>query len=120
MRKVALPERGGEALFGNHDENLRFLEDALKVRIKTHGQELIVEGDPKAQEVVIQVFEQLGTLMKDGYAVASGDVGQIEAAVGCLEALREGFRAIRDEAVRLERSGAIPPVRASQLVEQYG
>src|SRR3972149_6973323 len=33
MRRVAVPERGAEALFGNHDENLRFLEDTLKVRI---------------------------------------------------------------------------------------
>ena len=44
MRRIALPERGAEALFGTHDENLRFLEETLKVRIKSHGSELIVEG----------------------------------------------------------------------------
>ena len=74
MRRVAVPERGAEALFGTHDENLRFLEDTLKVRIKSHGSELIVEGQESGVEVVAQIFDQLGGLMKDGYAVASGDV----------------------------------------------
>jgi phosphate starvation-inducible protein PhoH and related proteins len=74
MRRVTLPERGAEALYGNHDENLRFLEDALKVRIKTNGTELMVEGPAEGEEVVAQAFEQLGSLMKDGYSVASGDV----------------------------------------------
>jgi phosphate starvation-inducible protein PhoH and related proteins len=74
MRRVTVPERGAEALFGTHDENLRFLEDTLKVRIKSHGSELIVEGQEAGVEVVAQVFDQLGGLMKDGYAVASGDV----------------------------------------------
>jgi phosphate starvation-inducible protein PhoH len=74
MRRVAVPERGAEALFGTHDENLRFLEDTLKVRIKSHGSELIVEGEAGGVETVAQIFDQLGGLMKDGYAVASGDV----------------------------------------------
>ena len=74
MKRVALPERGFEALFGNHDENLRFLEEKLKVRIKTQGSELSVEGPEDAQEIVRQIFDQLGTLMKDGYSVSPGDV----------------------------------------------
>jgi phosphate starvation-inducible protein PhoH and related proteins len=74
MRRVAVPERGAEALFGNHDENLRFLEQALKVRIKSQGSELLVEGEDKGEETVAQVVGQLADLMKDGYAVAPGDV----------------------------------------------
>ncbi len=74
MKRVALPEKGAEALFGNHDENLRFLEDKLKVRIKTQGSELSVEGPPDAQEIVRQIFDQLAALMKDGYSVSAGDV----------------------------------------------
>jgi phosphate starvation-inducible PhoH-like protein len=74
MKRVALPERGAESLFGNHDENLRFLEEKLKVRIKTQGSELTVDGPEEAQEVVRQIFEQLGALMKDGYSVSPGDV----------------------------------------------
>jgi phosphate starvation-inducible PhoH-like protein len=74
MKRVELPERGAEALFGNHDENLRFLEDSLKVRIRTQGSELSIEGPPEAQEIVRQIFDQLGALMKDGYSVSAGDV----------------------------------------------
>jgi phosphate starvation-inducible protein PhoH/intein/homing endonuclease len=74
MRRVAVPERGAEALFGNHDENLRFLEEAFKVRIKSQGAELLVEGEEKGEDTVGQVIGQLADLMKDGYAVAPGDV----------------------------------------------
>jgi phosphate starvation-inducible protein PhoH/intein/homing endonuclease len=74
MRRIAIPDRGAEALFGTHDENLRLLEDTLKVRIKTNGSELLVEGAERGVETVAQIFDQLGGLMKDGYAVASGDV----------------------------------------------
>src|SRR5947208_611460 len=74
MRRIAIPDRGAEALFGTHDENLRFLEDTLKVRIKTNGSELLVEGAEPGVGTVAQIFDQLGGLMKDGYAVASGDV----------------------------------------------
>jgi phosphate starvation-inducible PhoH-like protein len=74
MRRVTVPERGAEALFGTHDENLRFLEEQLKVRIKSAGAELLVEGEAEGEEKAAQVFGQLGDLMKDGYSVAAGDV----------------------------------------------
>jgi phosphate starvation-inducible PhoH-like protein len=74
MRRVTLPERGAEALYGTHDENLRFLEDTLKVRIKNSGSELLVEGDRQGEETVAQIVGQLGALMKDGYSVGTGDV----------------------------------------------
>jgi phosphate starvation-inducible PhoH-like protein len=74
MKRVGVPERGAELLFGTHDENLRFLEQTLKVRIKSDGGELVVEGTPDGEDKVAQVFGQLGDLMKEGYAVASGDV----------------------------------------------
>jgi phosphate starvation-inducible PhoH-like protein len=72
---VAVPERGAEALYGTHDENLRFLESALKLRIKNHANELLVEGDEAGEAVAVQIFEQLAALMKEGYSVGAGDVG---------------------------------------------
>ena len=72
--RVSVPERGLETLFGTHDENLRFLEDTFKVRIKSQGNELLIEGDERGQALAGQVFEQLSQLMKDGYAVGSADV----------------------------------------------
>ena len=74
MTRVSVPERGLETLFGNQDENLRFLEDTFKVRIKNQGSDLLIEGDEPGAALAGQVFEQLSGLMKDGYAVASADV----------------------------------------------
>jgi phosphate starvation-inducible protein PhoH/intein/homing endonuclease len=74
MKRVALPEAAAETLFGNRDENLRFLEDNLKVRIKNDGSTLVVDGNEEGQEVVAQVFDQLGSMIKDGYAASPGDV----------------------------------------------
>jgi phosphate starvation-inducible PhoH-like protein len=74
MRRVTVPERGVEALFGTHDENLRFLESSLGVRIRSQGPELFVEGGERGEEVVAEVFDQLSGLMKDGYSVSAGDV----------------------------------------------
>ena len=71
---MAVPERGVETLFGNHDENLRFLETTFQVRIKSQGSELLVEGDEQGAARVGQIFEQLAGLMKDGYSMSSGDV----------------------------------------------
>jgi phosphate starvation-inducible PhoH-like protein len=74
MTRVSVPDKGQETLFGNADENLRFLEDTFKVRIKSQGSELLIEGDERGAELAGQVFEQLSGLMKDGYSVASADV----------------------------------------------
>jgi phosphate starvation-inducible PhoH-like protein len=74
LKRVALPETAAETLFGNRDENLRFLEDNLKVRIKNDGTNLVVEGNGEGEEVVVQLFDQLGSMIKDGYAASPGDV----------------------------------------------
>jgi flagellar protein FliS len=44
-------------------------------------------------------------------------VEKVEDAMRILNALREGLRAIRAEAVQLERKGEIPPLEATLVVE---
>ena len=46
MKKIAVPEEGLASLFGTYDENLKQLESAFGVRIRTQCNELTVEGDP--------------------------------------------------------------------------
>ena len=48
MKKIAVPEEGLATLFGAYDENLKHLESLFEVRIRTQGNELIVEGDRPA------------------------------------------------------------------------
>ncbi len=91
MTRVSLPERGMETLFGTHDENLRLLQDTFKVRVKSQGNELLIEGDEPGVVLAGRVFEQLGQMMLDGFAVASTDV---RLAVQLLS--RDGKAQVRD------------------------
>jgi phosphate starvation-inducible PhoH-like protein len=74
MRKIALPEQGAETLFGTYDENLKHLEALFNVRIRTSGQELVVEGDSTDVGRAERVLDQLSSLMRGGYKLAKGDV----------------------------------------------
>ena len=51
------------------------------------------------------------------HSIASKDPVKLEASLGVMRTLREGFVAIREEAVGLERSGAVPPAGAQVMVE---
>jgi phosphate starvation-inducible PhoH-like protein len=74
MRKIALPDQGAETLFGTYDENLKHLESLFNVRIRTSGQELVVEGESGDVVRAERVLDQLSTLMRGGYRLAKGDV----------------------------------------------
>jgi phosphate starvation-inducible PhoH-like protein len=73
MMRISLPGRTDE-LFGVKDENLRSLEEILKVRIKNDGSDLIIEGAEAGERQTVSVLNQLTTMMANGYALAGGDV----------------------------------------------
>jgi phosphate starvation-inducible protein PhoH and related proteins len=73
-RRIAIPDEGIEALFGRHDENLRYLESLGDVRLATHGQDLLISGAPDAVERVALVVGRLVALQRDGYRISNGDV----------------------------------------------
>jgi phosphate starvation-inducible PhoH-like protein len=74
MRRIAMPDEGIETLFGSRDENLRGLESALRVRLKTSGHDVVVEGGVEDVSRAERALEQLGGLLRDGYRFAPGDV----------------------------------------------
>jgi phosphate starvation-inducible PhoH-like protein len=74
MKKIALPQEGIETLYGAHDANLKHIESLLDVEIRTHGDELIVEGTKADEQRVEQIFEQLKGLLEQGHLFANGDV----------------------------------------------
>jgi phosphate starvation-inducible PhoH-like protein len=74
MRRIAMPDEGIETLFGSFDENLRHLESALGVTLKTRGHDVVIEGDPDSLTRAERVFQQLGDLLRGGYRFARGDV----------------------------------------------
>jgi phosphate starvation-inducible protein PhoH and related proteins len=74
MKKIAVHEEGLETLFGSYDENLKELESLFGVRIRTQGNELTVEGDPKGEGKAERTLSQLSTLVREGYRLSNGDV----------------------------------------------
>lgn len=93
MRKVAVPEAGMSTLFGAYDDNLRQLETLLNVRIRTQGQQLLVEGDATSTAKVARLIEQLGALISEGHAISDRDVktaSQLVAEDGAVD-LRDHF-----------------------------
>ncbi|MQA29833.1 MAG: AAA family ATPase [Luteitalea sp.] len=73
-KRITVPEDGIETLFGSYDENLKHLESLFNVRIRTQGQELLVDGDSPGPENVDRVVGQLASLMRDGYKLSNADV----------------------------------------------
>ena len=74
MTRITLPEEGIETLFGSYDENLKYLESLLGVKLRTQGHDLIVEGVPAGVSKVERLFSQLAALSQGGYRISNGDV----------------------------------------------
>jgi phosphate starvation-inducible protein PhoH and related proteins len=66
MKKIELPPRGLETLFGVHDQNIKYLESLLSVRINARGQDLSVDGDPRDVEAVERILEEFADLFLEG------------------------------------------------------
>jgi phosphate starvation-inducible PhoH-like protein len=69
-----MPDEGIETLFGSFDENLRSLESALDVTLRTSGHDIVIEGGAEEVARAERTLEQLGGLLREGYRFARGDV----------------------------------------------
>jgi len=74
VRRISVPEEGAATLFGSYDENLKHLESLFRVRIRTQGHDLIVDGDEPGPDRVDRVVGQLSMLLRDGYKLSNADV----------------------------------------------
>lgn len=66
MKKIELPPRGLETLFGVHDQNIKYLESLLSVRIDARGQDVSINGEPADVETVQHILEDFSELFKEG------------------------------------------------------
>jgi phosphate starvation-inducible protein PhoH and related proteins len=82
--KITLPERGLEALFGPHDQNIKYLESLLSVRVGGRGAELIVEGDEADVAIVERILKDYGRLFNEGRTPSASE-------------LRDAFKQIADD-----------------------
>ena len=72
--ELTLDEQGTHTLFGNHDENLRMIEDAFDVRISARGSEIKVQGDSANVAPVEKLLHQMQKLIESGYPLKKSDV----------------------------------------------
>jgi phosphate starvation-inducible PhoH-like protein len=77
MVRLTLSESNVEQLFGTRDENLRYLEERLGVRVNARGAELSVSGDEESERIVARLLESFDRLVSSG-----GEVGKDEYRTG--------------------------------------
>jgi phosphate starvation-inducible PhoH-like protein len=82
--KITLPERGLEVLFGPYDQNIKYLESLLSVRVGGRGGELTIEGDEADVAVVERILKDYSQLFSEGRVPADAD-------------LRSAFKQIADD-----------------------
>jgi phosphate starvation-inducible PhoH-like protein len=63
-----------ESLVGPLDENLKTIEATFSVRLRTSGNDVLVDGDPDDVAKAERVLAQLTSMMRDGHAISSADV----------------------------------------------
>jgi phosphate starvation-inducible PhoH-like protein len=72
--KITIPERGLEALCGPYDQNIKYLESLLGVRVGGRGDELTVEGDEADVAVVERILKDYSQLFAEGRQPADGEL----------------------------------------------
>ncbi len=74
MKVSVQTSRGIESLFGTRDENIRLLEDGLKVKTRLLDDSLEIEGDAenasRAQSILLDYFN----LIREGHQFSNGDL----------------------------------------------
>ncbi|MBC7798646.1 MAG: PhoH family protein [Pyrinomonadaceae bacterium] len=66
MKKIELPPRGIETLFGVHDQNIKFLESLLDVQIDARGNELTINGEESNIQTVELILRDFAELFAEG------------------------------------------------------
>src|SRR6185436_13517947 len=71
---LTLDEQQSHTLFGNHDENLRTIEDMFGVKISSRGNEIFVAGTSENTALVQKLLGELQQLIEQGYPLKKSDV----------------------------------------------
>jgi len=77
LKKIVLPHKGMEILFGLHDQNLRYLESLLNVQVDARGQTLTIEGEEQDVQAVERIFDDFAALLRDGHHPSEKEVKHV-------------------------------------------
>ena len=72
--ELTLDEQGLHTLFGNHDENLRMIEDMFGVRISSRGNQITVQGASDTAGPVEKLLDEMQQLIAQGYPLKKSDI----------------------------------------------
>jgi phosphate starvation-inducible PhoH-like protein len=74
LRKMLLPERGVEGLFGPYDENIKTLEQLLGVRVTVRGSDIMIEGGEEDVAAVEKIVEDYNELIAQGRKISNAEL----------------------------------------------
>jgi phosphate starvation-inducible protein PhoH and related proteins len=74
LKKVTIPEEGIRALFGPYDENIKYLESLVDVRVNLRGSELTIEGDERDVELVEKILADYAALFDEGRRMSNDEL----------------------------------------------
>src|SRR5271165_7571437 len=74
MKSNVQISRGIESLFGTRDENIRLIEDGLKVRTRLLNDSLEIEGEDMAVARASSILNDYAALVKEGHVFHNGDL----------------------------------------------
>ena len=73
--RVTVPfARGIESLFGTRDENIRLLEDALRIKTRLLSDCMEIEGDPEGVARANRILDDYFSLIQEGHVFNNGDL----------------------------------------------
>ena len=81
MKKIELPPRAVETLFGVHDQNIKYLESLLDVRVDARGQDLTLDGDPQDVETAERIIEDFAELFREGKSFTDRELREAFAQI---------------------------------------
>jgi phosphate starvation-inducible protein PhoH and related proteins len=74
LKKLVLPERGLDVLFGPYDENIKYIESLLDVTISVRGNDLMLDGNDRDIETVEKILEDFAELVAEGRNISGQDL----------------------------------------------
>jgi phosphate starvation-inducible PhoH-like protein len=74
MKSSVQISRGIESLFGTRDENIRLIENNLKVRTRLLNDSLEIEGEESGVNRAAGILKDYAGLMKEGHVFNNGDL----------------------------------------------
>jgi phosphate starvation-inducible PhoH-like protein len=81
LKQIELPPRGLETLFGVHDQNIKYLESLLDVRIDARGQDVSIDGDPEDVITAQRILEDFSELFREGRSFTDKELREAFAQI---------------------------------------